>query len=421
MTAAAAIKGWCPTLLSPMQSGDGGRARVKPTAATLSAGAARLVADAAHRHGNGHIDLTARANLQVRGLTPRSAELFAETMLGAGLASADPSVEAVRNVLASPLGRDDLSASFDSHTLAREIEAMLGSEPELAALPGKFGILVDGGGALPLAGVAADIMLGGQGKALSVRLDGGSLAVSCLPSRAAETVRSLARGLLHLAWERREAPRRMRALVRDIGEEAIFAAAGLATAAAPPLPETMPAAVGFIPFPGDSKGAFGAGLPYGRIDTEMLATLARLSERYGDGSLRATPWRALLIVGIDAGSARVLGDEVAALGLIADPADPRLRIFACVGAPSCRSASVDARGDANRIAPIFGAAGAETVHVSGCAKSCAHRGPASLTLVGREGRYDLIRNGGAGDRPSLTGLAADDAIALLRAVKGGRR
>ena len=94
MTAAPAIKGWCPTLLSPMESGDGWLARVKPSAGTLSAAAARLIADAARRHGNGHIDLTSRANLQIRGLSPRSAEAFAETIIGAGLASANPSLEA---------------------------------------------------------------------------------------------------------------------------------------------------------------------------------------------------------------------------------------------------------------------------------------------------------------------------------------
>ena len=47
MTAAPAIKGWCPTLLSPMQSGDGWLARVKPSAGCVSADAARLIADAA--------------------------------------------------------------------------------------------------------------------------------------------------------------------------------------------------------------------------------------------------------------------------------------------------------------------------------------------------------------------------------------
>ncbi|MGB3022311.1 MAG: precorrin-3B synthase, partial [Methyloceanibacter sp.] len=128
MTAAPAIKGWCPTLLSPMQSGDGWLARVKPTASTVTAEAARIVAGAASRHGNGHIDLTSRANLQLRGLTPRSAEQLAEIIIGAGLASANPAAEAVRNVMASPLGSDDATASFDAHASAREIESMLGAE-----------------------------------------------------------------------------------------------------------------------------------------------------------------------------------------------------------------------------------------------------------------------------------------------------
>ncbi len=420
MTAAPAIKGWCPTLLSPMQSGDGWLARVKPSAASLSAGAARLIAAAARRHGNGHIDLTSRANLQVRGLSPRSTELFADTIIAAGLASANPSHEAIRNVMASPLGADDPTAAFDAHVLAREIEAMLAQEPALAALPDKFGILVDGGGVLPLTGVTADIAVRAQGTVLSVQLDRGELAASCSHTKLAETVRALALASLHLAWERREPPRRMRALIDDVGEEAIFHAARLSPAAAPQPSAPVPTAGGFIPFPGTNQGAFGAGLPFGRIEADTLVGLASLAERFADGTLRTTPWRALLLPGVGANEAEELSHEVAALGLVADGRDPRLRIFACVGAPACSSASVDARAGARRIAATFDAIGGETLHISGCAKSCAHRGPASVTLVGRDGRYDLIRNGGTGDRPSLTGLSLDDVIALLQSVKGAR-
>lgn len=421
MTAAPAIKGWCPTLLSPMQSGDGWLVRVKPTAATVSAGAARLIAAAARRHGNGHIDLTSRANLQVRGLTPRSAERFAETIVEARLASADPSHEAIRNVVASPLGPDDPTAAFDSHSLAREIETTLGTDTGLAALPDKFGILVDGGGALPLAGVTADIAARAQGRVLSVQLDGGTLAASCSHTKLAETVRALALAFLHLAWRRREPPRRMRALIGDVGETAIFDAACLfpAVAAVAPAPPA-PSAVGFVPYPGTNQGALGAGLPFGRIEANTLVDLAALSERFADGTLRTTPWRSLLLQGVGASDAVELSCEVAALGLIIDGRDPRRRIFACVGAPACRSASVDARGHASRIAAPFDAIDGETLHISGCAKSCAYRGEASVTLVGRDGLYDLVRNGGAADRPSLTGLSLDDAIALLQSVKGAR-
>jgi precorrin-3B synthase len=176
-----------------------------------------------------------------------------------------------------------------------------------------------------------------------------------------------------------------------------------------------------ISFVDQAQSAFGVGLPFGRIEAGALHALADLSDRYGDGSLRTTPWRALLLTGIAAADAARLSDDIEALDLIADPADPRLNIFACVGAPSCLSASVDARGDAARLAAAIRATRDDSLHVSGCSKSCAHRGSASLTLVGRDGRYDLIRNGSAADRPSLTGLTVDQIEALLQSAKGQRR
>ena len=42
-----------------------------------------------------------------QGPNPRSAQAFAETIIGAGLASANPPLEAIRNVMANPLGPDD--------------------------------------------------------------------------------------------------------------------------------------------------------------------------------------------------------------------------------------------------------------------------------------------------------------------------
>ena len=235
MTAAPAIKGWCPTLLSPMQSGDGWLARVKPSAGVLTAAAARLIADAARRHGNGHIDLTSRANLQVRGLSPRSAEDFAETIITAGLANTNPSLEAIRNVMASPLGPDDSTASFDSHAVAHDIEAMLSGEPALWALPSKFGVLVDGGGVLPLArhhrrhhGARA------RGEACRPPRRRDACCIVRSTRSLTETVKALALAFLRLSAQRSEKPRRMRALVMAVGEEAIFAAAGLTAAHTPP-------------------------------------------------------------------------------------------------------------------------------------------------------------------------------------------
>jgi precorrin-3B synthase len=58
------------------------------------------------------------------------------------------------------------------------------------------------------------------------------------------------------------------------------------------------------------------------------------------------------------------------------------------------------------------------LHVSGCAKGCAHAQAAAVTLVGREGRYDLVLDGRAGDRPILAGLDAKELEAVLEKLGG---
>jgi precorrin-3B synthase len=56
------------------------------------------------------------------------------------------------------------------------------------------------------------------------------------------------------------------------------------------------------------------------------------------------------------------------------------------------------------------------VHVSGCAKGCARQEKAPVTLVGRDGRYDLVLSGTAADTPVRTGLGRDEVGAALRAL-----
>jgi precorrin-3B synthase len=54
------------------------------------------------------------------------------------------------------------------------------------------------------------------------------------------------------------------------------------------------------------------------------------------------------------------------------------------------------------------------LHVSGCAKGCAHPGVAPLTLVATSAGFDLIRDGSASATPTLSGLPPD--AATLREV-----
>ena len=94
-------------------------------------------------------------------------------------------------------------------------------------------------------------------------------------------------------------------------------------------------------------------------------------------------------------------------------ADPLLRATACTGAPGCPQGLGETRQLARSLAPHLPAGRA--LHVSGCAKGCAHPGPADLTLVATPEGYDLIANGTASDTPAHRSLRPDAIPDLLKA------
>jgi sulfite reductase beta subunit-like hemoprotein len=147
----------------------------------------------------------------------------------------------------------------------------------------------------------------------------------------------------------------------------------------------------------------------------MFLALADIAERYGDGMLCLTPWRAVLLPKVAERDQEPLRIAAEASGLIADSADPSRNISACPGKPACASASVEARADAEVLA-VSGIARDLHIHVSGCAKGCAHRAPAPVTLVGQNGTYALVRHGRAWDEPALRNLTIAQAIAALRTL-----
>ena len=427
-----ARRGWCPSVFDPMPAGDGLLVRIKPPGGTICADAARVLAEAAARHGNGIIELTGRGNLQVRGLSPANVASFAAAMVACGLAGAD--AERRRNVTVSPLAGDDPSVAPETAAIAAAIERGLAS-PCFAALPAKFGFLVDGGGVLALDGVAADIFVRAEGSGFAVsvapaqpspasgggqgrgRFHGGSELALAVAEQAAEGALRLARAFLDLSATVPTAPRRMRDLVPSPnplpqGEGAIASlplplregAGGRGTARqGPPNP------IGFLRYPRLDRGAFGLGLPFGHVQAATLAMLADLAVRFGDGKLRTTPWRAVLFGSVEEADAAELTTLAQRAGLIVDPADARRKIVACAGHPACASASVATRSDAALLASMSSG----FVHVSGCSKGCAHPRPASVTLVGADGRYGLVRNGTAADPPDIAGLTIAEAADLL--------
>jgi precorrin-3B synthase len=179
--------------------------------------------------------------------------------------------------------------------------------------------------------------------------------------------------------------------------------------------------IGLFPLAGDTF-TLGIGLPYGSMPAQNLIDLASQASTLSATEIRLAPGRALLFLGQPAAANQPLQTSAATLGFVTSPSDPRTRIAACPGTPACASGRIATRAIAETIAKqsadLFDAS--LTLHISGCAKGCAHPGAAAITLVGDENGAGLVVDGTAkalpaGYRPGYD--AARGVAAIAAAVR----
>ncbi|WP_323778448.1 precorrin-3B synthase [Leisingera sp.] len=378
------VYGWCPGALRPMMSGDGLVVRIRAPLGKLSVNQARGVARLSQDFGNGLLDISARANLQMRGLRADRYEALIEGLRGLGLLDPDAQAEARRNVLLAPFWAE----GDDTHAIATDLSAALTAATDLS-LPGKFGFAVDCGEAPVLQDTAADIRIERAGGTLILRAGGAETGTPVTRESAVAEALALARWFLKQGGAP-EGRGRMHRLIARRGPPAAHAA---------PMARAR-----FTAKPGAVPAGTLAALEFGQMPA---ATLARLADH---GPVRLTPWRMLLVEG--AASLPPLP------GLILDAADPRLQVVACTGAPGCLQALSSTRGLARQLAPHVPAG--TKLHISGCAKGCACPGTAPLTLTatGQE-EFSLIRRGTAADQPVKTRLSAAALRAAPELLKEG--
>jgi precorrin-3B synthase len=375
-----------------MPTGDGLLARLLPTGLVRLDAMAGFCA-AARRHGNGIIEVTARGSLQVRGLTPVSAPLFAADVAELGIA-AQESVPVIA-------GFDDGAADLLTQQLRRAIAAA-----RLALSP-KVSVVVDGDGSLHLDGLSADVRLRAEAhaRAQSRRLHLGigvpQGATSWLGKVAPEGAVRAVIGILSIIAAHGPAARAADVLHRE-GVQAFQDAAGIAPAPAPP--PRVPADMIGLHAMRDGLLALGVGLVFGHTHSDALAELVGVAVCRGVRAVRPMPDRAMLLTGVSALNAGDLIVTAERLGFVVQADDPRRRIAACPGAPACASGLIPARMLASMLAPVIAPLlpperNGVLVHIAGCPKGCAHPGPAALTLVGTAQGCGVIHNGSAREMP----------------------
>jgi precorrin-3B synthase len=402
-----------------MPSGDGLLIRAKAVGSRMDAAQAREIARIAEACGNGLIDLSQRAQLQLRGISEATIAEALRRLDSIGMLPQNADAERVTNIITSPLA-GLVAGVFDANAMATELAAELQRDAALRALPPKFLFLLDDGGALSLADVEADIRIEAAANGqIAIRIaEVPDRAIFVDARKALDVALQLARAFVELRDQHANRFRRVRTLVEALGAEALPRAAGLSMRVSNDA--RAPARWAHI-FGAQRRGAVayaGVGAPFGRWRASELAAVADFAQSEGTGELRLTPWRALLIVTPDEVAARRVVSRARKHDLITASDDKRLAIIACPGAPECPQALGETRAHVMDLAPlaqkIVGADGVG-LHLSGCAKGCARHSASPVTLLACAEGFDLIENGGADGAPRLRSLTFEDVIRELSA------
>jgi precorrin-3B synthase len=397
-------RGACPGLSVPMQSGDGLLARLRPTGTISLSGVAGLCA-AARQFGNGVVEVTSRGSIQIRGLTAASAPRFADAVAALAIA-ADDGIPVHCNALAGL----DAEETFDAASVASALRRTLARTSLPTRLSPKVSVAIDGGGSLDLDGLAADVRLRAGvlngGVLFQVGVAGDAAVATSLGAVTSKDAAEAARRLLEVIARYGHTARARDVLATEGAAPFETTLAGLivtrdSSVFANSRPTSDPIHSHLLR---DGSFACGVGLAFGHTDAYAIAQLTQAARSTGALGFRTAPGRVLLAIGVRPADTAAFAATAEQLAFVAHPGDPRRYVIACAGAPICAAAHMPSR----TLAPVLTAAAQKylgddfRIHISGCAKGCAHAGPASLTVVGRTDGCAVISNG----------LVSDDPVAL---------
>ncbi len=228
------------------------------------------LSSASSQLGSGTLELTARGNLQLRGITDATAIVPLLT-------------QARPNIVASPLsGR--VGGNADVRPWVGELDAAICAEPRLADLGGRFWFSLDDGSA-DVSGLGADV-------GVHVFEEGCALLLRGRDTGVRLAVGDVINTLVAVALKFNE--------IRETSWSAT------------PFPPRTKPPVGWIT-QDDGRIALGAAVPLGVLSARIAEFLAAI-----EAPLVITPWRSVLVCDLDEGVADVALRVLAPLGLIFD-------------------------------------------------------------------------------------------------------
>jgi sulfite reductase (ferredoxin) len=383
--------------------------RVRIDGGQLSGEQLRVISDISVKYARGTADVTDRQNIQLHWIEIESVPAIWEALEAVGLSTTEACGDTPRVILGCPLAGLDSDELIDATPDIAAVTDKYVGDPQFSNLPRKFKSSISGCAAQcthheindvafaavrhPETGeVGYDLWVGGG---LSTNpMIAKRLGTFVRAGQVPEVWAAVASVFRDYGYRRLRHRARIKFLIADWGAEK-FREVMEKEYLGYSLPDG-PAPVNVDSAARDHLGVHRQqdGLSYvgfaprvGRLNGELLASIATLADRYGSGRVRTTAEQKMVILDVPGSSVDDLVAELDALDLPVEPSVFRRHTMACTGIEFCKLAIVETKGRAMTLIDelerrLPGFESPVTINVNGCPNSCARIQTADIGLKG---------------------------------------
>ena len=438
--------------LTPMN--DAFMSRLRIPGGVLKSYQLRELAHIAQQLTSGYVQVTTRANLQMRLIQPKDAPEFLQRIQAIGLHTRGSGADNIRNLTMNPTAGIDPVELIDVQPFVQQISQVILNDRAFYDLPRKFNIAYDGGGLIGSVedtndiGVKAvqvgdeilfRIALGGATGHKSFARD---LGVLVPPAEITKVVAAVVRVYIEKGCRTNRKRARLKHLLETMSFDEHLALVekklGTTLRRAPydlaqmrwASQELAHSHVGDYPQKQKGFSYVGATCPVGNITPKQMLRVAELAELYGNGEVRLTVWQNFIIPNVPEAFVPTLKKALDKAGLPTKQSNLASGVIACTGNSYCKFAQANTKGHALEVIkqlekrleldqPV-------NIHVTGCPNSCAQHYMGDIGCLGTKTKingesldaYHLFVGGGfaknqAVGRQVFSGVTAQELPSVI--------
>ncbi len=424
----------------------------------------REIARVAEELSTGYVQITTRANFQIRLIEPKNAPEVLRRVQSVGLHTRGAGADNIRNITCNPTAGIDRTELIDTLPFCHQLSQIILNDRAFFDLPRKFNVAFDGGGLIGSVedtndvgvkavkienaeniapGIYFRIKLGGATGHKSFAQD---LGVLVAPDQILKVVQAIIRVYIANGNRTDRKKARLKHLLETWSLEKYLEETekilGFKLLRAPesaglqPSSEMPHSHVGVYPQKQKGLNYVGVAIPVGQITPKQLLRLSDLADNYASGEIRLTVWQNLVIPNVPDAFVETLKKALVKMGLDWRQSNLRSGIIACTGNSYCKFASANTKGHAlelaNYLEKKLNLDQPVNIHLTGCPNSCAQHYMGDIGLLGAKVKvagesvegYHVFVGGGFGSnqavgRQVFQGISFDQLKpTLLKVLQG---